>query len=169
MHYRMFFSSDIWLTAADLFNEQTGKTREVTLTIDRVVKGHLVGVGGKRSTKPAIHWKERQKDGSPIKPLAVGAKCCAQIGQSVGSTDMSKWPGNKITLFVDEDRVSGEMRPCIRVRAFRADQQRASRGGKDAPPATNDMPNESAPLTDEDKAQIADIERQNAEREASRG
>ncbi len=106
MHYRMFFSSDIWLTAADLFVESTGKTREVTFTIAKVVKGHLVGVGGKRSTKPALHWEEKAKDGSDIKPLAVGAKCCAQIAQATGSTSMNDWPGKKITLYVDQDKVA---------------------------------------------------------------
>jgi hypothetical protein len=124
----MFFSSETWLTAADLFVESTGKTREVTFTIAKVVKGNLTGVGGKKSNKPALHWEEKAKDGSPIKPLAVGAKCCAQIAQATGSTDMADWPGKKVTLFVDQDRVSGEMRPCIRVRAFQASQQRAARG-----------------------------------------
>ena len=122
-HYRAFFTSAKYLTSADLYDERSESFREITVTIDRVVKLKIVGKGGKTDGRPGLFFKE-QKSG---KPLGLNAVNSAAVANLAGSTDMKKWPGTKVTLFVDmAEHVRGEgITPAVRIRPFRADQQRA--------------------------------------------
>jgi hypothetical protein len=155
-HFRMFFSSDKWLTAADLYDEAKGRTLEVTLTIDKVVKGELIGQKGKKSNKPALYWKERAKDGSPIKPLGCCVANCSAVSQVAGSVDTDRWVGCKVTLYVEDIDIRGEgRRPALRIRPFTANQQRATRKSEPAPSGTPD---------DMEAKLIAEMEKQEADR-----
>src|SRR4051812_33502023 len=101
MHYRFFMSSD-WFTAADLYDEQTDSTREVTLTIERVSKGNLIGHKGKKSQKPTLHFVEKKRaDGSDIKPLACCVENSQAVSQVAGSENPKKWVGARVTLYVE--------------------------------------------------------------------
>lgn len=163
MHYRLFFSSDKWLTAADLYNADTGTTREVTLTIERVSKGEMVGNKGKKSFKPALHWKERAKDGSIIKPLGCCVENCEALVQVTGSIDPKDWVGKCVTIFVKMIDMRGEgRRPAIRIKPFTNEQQRGSRGtGKSEPPPSASP---SLPPDADEAAMIAELERMGVDR-----
>lgn len=122
-HYRAFFTSSKYLTSADLYDEKADAFREITVTIERVVKLKIVGKGGKTDGRPGLFFKE-QKSG---KPLGLNAGNSSAVSNIAGSTDVKKWPGVQITLFVEMgEHVRGEgITPAIRVRPFRSGQQRA--------------------------------------------
>ncbi len=91
------------------------KERDVTLTIDRVVGGTLVGSGGKKSKKPLCYFRERTKEGEPIKPLALNATNCKAIAGMYGN-DADAWAGKRVTLYPTTTQMGGETVECIRVR-----------------------------------------------------
>lgn len=130
MHYRMFHSSDEWLTCADLFDEQNDRCVEITLTIARVFKGKFNN-RGKKSTKTAIAFKEiNPATREPWKPLG----CCIENDEAIrnisGSPNPKNWIGHKVTLFVNMavKDPGGGTRPGVRIKPFRPDQQRAANG-----------------------------------------
>ena len=157
MHYRAFFTSNKYLTSADLYDEKADAFREITVTIDRVVKVQLIGKGGKNDGRPGLYFKE-QKSG---KPLGLNAGNSAAVANVAGSTDMKKWPGVRITLFVEmAEHVRGEgVTPAIRVRPFRPDQQRATQPTRHAQPSRDD-----ASPDDEELRAIAERDREEASR-----
>lgn len=123
-HFRALFTSAEFMTAADLYDEKTDTFREVTVTIARIAQVQLVGKKGKKDGRPGLYFKE-SKSG---KPLGVNATNGAAISNVVGSPDMKDWIGKQIRIGVDMVDIRGEgIRPAIRVRPFRADQQRAVR------------------------------------------
>jgi hypothetical protein len=85
--------------------------KDVTLTIDRVVGGQLVGTGGKKSKKPLCHFKE----GREPKPLALNATNCKTIAAMYGN-DVENWSGKRITIYPTKTQMGGEEVDCIRVR-----------------------------------------------------
>lgn len=162
MHYRAFFTSDKYLTSADLYDEKSDAFREITVTIDRVVKVKLIGKNGKTDGRPGLYFKE-QKSG---KPLGLNAGNSAAVANVAGSTDMKRWPGVRITLFVEmAEHVRGEgIRPAIRVRPFRPDQQRAAKETTLTEQIRNEMDRRPDEPDDEEMRAIAERDREEATR-----
>jgi hypothetical protein len=133
------------------------------------VKGDLVGNKGKKSNKPALYWKERAKDGGAIKPLGCCVANCQAVSQVAGSTDMDRWVGARITIYVEDVEIRGEgRRPALRIRPFTADRQRAARGNQSqpGPPKPGPGPDVTpglAPEADE-AVMIAELERMGVDR-----
>ncbi|MBA2720770.1 MAG: hypothetical protein H0U52_16245 [Chloroflexi bacterium] len=154
-HFRAFFVSGEFMTAADLYNADADEFREITVTISKVAPVKLTGKKGKVDGRPGVFFKE-SKTG---KPLGANATNSAAISNIAGSADTKKWPGTKITLFVEMVEIRGEgIRPAVRVRPFRADQQRAARGATPEKPPTDETPDE------EEIRMIAEREREEASR-----
>lgn len=85
---------------------------DLTLTIKRVVGGELTAMGGRKSKKPIVHFKE---DG--IKPLICNKTNAKTIAAMYGNM-VEEWASKRITLFVSMTRNpdgGGEVE-CIRVR-----------------------------------------------------
>jgi hypothetical protein len=172
MHYRAFFTSKDFLTAADLYDERTDSFRELEVEITKVTRATLTGPGGKKDGRPGLYLRGAASGKDLPKPLGANATNCAAIANVARSTDMKDWPGTVVSLYVDtyEDRVEGP-RPCLRIRAFAPTQQRAARGSAPQPqrsaaaaPLAAEAPTGSRPLDDEEKAIIAERERQEARR-----
>lgn len=173
MHYRLFYSSDKWLTAADLYDADRDETFERTLTVAKVTKGELVGDKGRKSIKLVLHWEEAN-----VKPLGCAVEISQAMLQITGQENPKNWKGARITLFVKMIDMRGEgRRPAIRVKAFNPNQQRAASHQQSkpqqraaqqsrtaaAPPADRPPPAEPPPdarnLTDEEKRLEAEYER----------
>lgn len=103
-HYKSFFDRE-YLFAFDL------KGRDVTLTIERVVGGELTALGGRKSKKPLVYFKE----GREKKPLAMNATNCKTVA-AMYTTDTDNWVGKRITLYPTTTTMAGETMDCIRVR-----------------------------------------------------
>ncbi len=100
--FRTFFDKE-WLFAYDL----NGK--DVTVTIEKVVGGEVIGEGGKKSKKPIVSFVGAKKR------LALNVTNGTTIASLYGK-DVSAWKGKRITLYPTTTKFGSETRECIRVR-----------------------------------------------------
>lgn len=89
--------------------------RDVTLTIERIAAGTVVGDGGKKTKKPVAYFAGRTRDDKPIKPLALNATNCKVIAAMYGN-DTAQWAAKRITLYPTTTEFAGQTVDCIRVR-----------------------------------------------------
>jgi hypothetical protein len=104
------------------------KGKPATLTIERVVKGTLVGEGGKSNKKPVLYFRE----GKEKKGLA----CNITNGRTIASmygTDIESWIGKRITIYPTTTQFGAKTVECIRVRPS------VSKGGAEVLPDENDV------------------------------
>ena len=111
-HWRALFTSNEFLTAADLYNERTDTFAEITVEIERVVSVTLKGEKGREDGRPGIYFRGSRSG----KPLGANATNCKAIESIAGTDDFKKWPGTWLTLFVTDVRVDGRKRPCMRIK-----------------------------------------------------
>jgi hypothetical protein len=83
--------------------------RDVTVEIESVEAGELVGSGGKKTRKPVARFRGKNK------PLGLCATNCKTIAKLYGD-DTDKWIGKRITLYPTTTSLAGETVECIRVR-----------------------------------------------------
>lgn len=107
MDYRAMFDKQ-HLGAWDLADRETGKPRDVTLTIEKVHAG-TVGHGQKASKKPVISFRGTKKT------LACNVTNAAAIAGMYGN-NTTKWIGQKITLYPTTTTFGRETVDCVRVR-----------------------------------------------------
>ncbi len=98
--------------------------REVTLQIDRVKAGELVGERGKKSKKPLVYFKGKEK------PLALN-KTNAKVIAGLYGKSVEAWAGKLVTIFPTTTQFGNETCDCIRVRP-------AIPSGKARPEAINE-------------------------------
>jgi len=112
-HWRSMMDSE-WLRACDLAG------REPTVIISKVVGGQVVGEGGKKSKKPILFFKGKDK------PLAIGATIGKTI-QGLYGPKTEDWIGKAVTLYATTtNSTGGETVECIRVRNVVPNAARAS-------------------------------------------
>lgn len=114
MHYRAMFTSDKYITSADLYDERTDTFRDLVVTIERVEKLTMVGEKGKTDGRPGLHFV----GSTSKKPLGLNAGNAEAVAAIAGSADMKKWPGVRIMLRVEMIVIRGKgphPRPAIRV------------------------------------------------------
>lgn len=181
-HWRAFFTSKDYLTAADLYDEREDRFVERSLRITRVVKVTLKGERGREDQRPGIYFE------GITKPLGANATNCDSISLAVGSTDMKSWPGRWVTLYVDEnveikERGRTVKRPAVRIRmqSPRAPQDQRNAQRATSSPTTQQRPSQSArppagpppdlfdnappPIDPDEAAEIARLEREAAAKE----
>lgn len=100
--YRLLYDSD-YLYAFHL------QGRDVTVEIEAVKGGELVGEGGRKAKKPIVKFKGKDK------PLALN-KTNGKIIAGMYGSDTTKWTGKSITLYPTTTNFGGETKDCIRVR-----------------------------------------------------
>jgi hypothetical protein len=100
---------------------------DVTVCIERVKPGELVGTGGKKSKKPVVFFRGKTKG------LALCITNTKTIGTMYGSFRAADWVGKWVTLYPTTTQFGGENRECIRIRPVipKAKQQ------KDPPPPSD--------------------------------
>lgn len=84
--------------------------RDVTVTIERVVGGTLIGTGGTKSKKPVLYFKGTEKG------LALNITNARTIAGLYGGFDSEQWIGKKITLYPTTTSFGSQTVDCIRVR-----------------------------------------------------
>ena len=135
--YRLFFDANS-MSAHHL----QGKSHIVTIA--KWVAGK-VGHGNKQQKKPTIYFKERNL------PLVVNKTNGAIIAGMYG-TDINGWVGKKIEIYPTTTQFGSDTKDCIRVKP------KIPTGNPTA--AEPIETEESAELTDEDKAAIQAAEAQ---------
>lgn len=106
--WRTMMKSDN-LTAADLWDEATGKYREADVQIESVRAGEVVGEGGRKRGMPFVTFAKKQK------PLGLNSTNARTISTLVGSEDTNRWKGQWITLFVTKTKIGNDVVDCIRI------------------------------------------------------
>lgn len=83
--------------------------RDVTVTIENVKLGELVGTSGKKSKKPVVYFKGSEK----------GLALCVTNGRTIAAMYGNKtedWVGKRITMFPTHTQFGGQTVECIRIR-----------------------------------------------------
>lgn len=84
--------------------------KDVTVTIDHVVKKEVIGDGGKKAMKPVAFFRDWEK------PLCFGKKVAKTLIKLYGA-DPDNYAGKRITLFATIDKGPGtEKVECVRIR-----------------------------------------------------
>lgn len=84
--------------------------RDVTVVIERVAQGTLVGQQGKKTKKPVVFFKGKSK------PLALNITNIKTISSLYGSFRVEDWIGKSITLYPTTTNFGSETKDCIRIR-----------------------------------------------------
>lgn len=106
-HYKSMFSGD---KDAGLLYACHLDFTDATLTIKRVTAGEVTGAGGKKSGKPIVEFSDHERKWALNK---TNGKIIASL---LGSPDVSKWVGKRITLYPTYTSFGSEQVECIRVK-----------------------------------------------------
>jgi hypothetical protein len=104
-HFQQMYDRD-YLGSFDLPED-----KDISVTIEGVKGGELVGTGGRKSKKPIISFVGKEKK-------FVCNKTNAKTIAALYGNHVEKWVGKKIALYVSttRDPSTGGDIPCIRVR-----------------------------------------------------
>lgn len=105
--------------------------RDVTVIIERVAQGTLVGQQGKKSKKPVVFFKGKSK------PLALNVTNIKTIAALYGSFKAEDWIGKAITIYPTTTNFGSETKDCIRIRNKRPSGAAAT-PGPDREPGSDD-------------------------------
>lgn len=136
--YRTMYDASDMLFAHDL------QGREVTVEIEKVYAGELIGEKGRKSRKPFIKIKGREKK------LALNKTNGKTIARLYGK-NTDEWIGRLITLVPTTTEFGGETVDCIRVKP------KVPTGKASAPPRPAA---DEAPLSPDEIALIERAERE---------
>lgn len=90
--------------------------KDVTLTIERVVAGTVIGERGKKNKKPVLFFKETKADETGKKKgLAYNTTNCKTTAALYGD-EVDNWIGKRVTLYPTTTEFGGKTVDCIRVR-----------------------------------------------------
>lgn len=158
-HYKTMYDQSDLLFAFDLHG------RDVTVTIERVYSGELVGEKGRKTRKPFLQFARTKKR------LALNRTNGKTIAGMYG-TDTDKWVGKSITLFPTTTKdASGETVECIRIKPTVPRGKATEIVTPEPPPAATGPASEPDPASaasgsDEWKREAERIEREEASRDA---
>lgn len=91
--------------------------KDLTLTIDHVVREMVTGNGGKKEQCMVAYFKE-----NGYKPMILNRTNAKSITALTGSPYIEDWSGHKITLYATTTRLGGETVECLRIRPTVAKQ-----------------------------------------------
>ena len=137
-HYKRMYDDKEHLYAFDLDG------RDVTLTIEKVFSGEVMGEKGRKSKKPMIKFVGKDKK------LAVNKTNGKTIAALYG-TDTEAWVGQQITMHPTTTEFGGETVECIRIRPQRPQpRKQASSSAK----VQQREPQSESPLSDDEKSEL---------------
>lgn len=108
------------------------KGTDIPVIIDRVKAGELVAPGGRKTKKPVVYFRGKEKG------FALNKTNAKAIAGMYGN-DTSKWIGQPIAIYATQTQFGGDTVECIRVRPT---PPKANRRG---PAAKPDAPAPKAP------------------------
>lgn len=103
-HWRTLMDPKEYLYAFDLGG------KDVTLEIESVSAGELIGENGRKSKKPVASFK------GTTKKLALNITNCKALKALFGSDETNDWRGQRITLFATTTTYGGAQVDCVRIR-----------------------------------------------------
>lgn len=118
MDYRAMFDREM-LGAFELQN------RDVIVTIERVEAGVLTSEGNKKTKKPILYFKGRERK------LALNKTNAKMLANMFGN-DTRKWVGQAITIYPTTTPFGKEIRECIRIRPQQPQQRQQTEDTKGA-------------------------------------
>jgi len=83
--------------------------KDCTVTIDKVVQGAVQGTDGKKTKKPLVYFKGKEK------PLALNITNVRTIGAMYGFK-AEDWVGKRITLYPTTTTFGPKTVDCVRIR-----------------------------------------------------
>ncbi len=123
MDVRQLFDKE-YLYAYDL------QGKDVTVVIESVKGGTLVGTGGKSNKKPVLRFKGKEK------ALALNITNARVIAALYGGFDAELWLGKAITLYPTTTTFGAQTVDCIRVRNVKPKARNGSEPVAPAAPVT---------------------------------
>lgn len=93
--------------------------KDVTVVIESVKGGTLVGTGGKSNKKPVIRFKGKEK------ALALNITNARVIAGLYGGFDAELWIGKAVTLYPTTTTLRAQTVECIRVRPIKPNGRKA--------------------------------------------
>ena len=159
-HWRQYVTSDT-LQAADL------QGRNIVVVIERAVPAQMTDRQDPKKTKGVlnVYFKGKRK------PLVVKAELASVISKLAGSTACAKWVGVAIEIYPTTVYAFGQNHEVVRISNKRPTAEQAKAAGGRAPepePPENTMDEdeirEGGAPTEEEMREIAERERQEAER-----
>lgn len=84
--------------------------RDMTLTIDKVVREVVTSTGGKKEECTVAHFKEKQK------PMILNRTNSKMIQKIYGTPYIEEWVGKKITVYASTTKLAGDEVECLRIR-----------------------------------------------------
>ncbi len=126
MDVRKLFDKE-YLYAYDL------EGKDVTVVIESVKGGTLVGTGGKSNKKPVLRFRGKEK------ALALNITNARVIAALYGGFDTELWIGKAVTLYPTTTTFGAQTVDCIRVRNVKP----KGRNGNGAEPAATAPPTHS--------------------------
>jgi len=106
--------------------------KDVTVVIERVVQGELVGQQGRKTKKPLVYFRGKSK------PLALNITNIKTIASLYGSFRVEDWIGKSITLYPTTTNFGSETKDCIRIRNKRPGSAAASAPEPEREPGSDD-------------------------------
>lgn len=88
--------------------------KEFTLTIESVKQEELTLRGGAKKKAPVVRFQKAKK------PLVLNKTNAEKIAELLGTKQVSKWPGNAITLYQSTTNLGGKTTECIRIKKAKA-------------------------------------------------
>ena len=125
MDVRQLFDKE-YLYAYDL------QGKDVTVVIESVKGGTLVGTGGKSNKKPVLRFKGKEK------ALALNITNARVIAALYGGFDAELWIGKAVTLYPTTTTFGSQTVECIRIRNVKPN----GRAKPEAAPADTREPGE---------------------------
>ena len=123
MDVRKLFDKE-YLYAYDL------EGKDVTVVIESVKGGTLVGTGGKSNKKPVLRFKGKEK------ALALNITNARVIAGLYGGFDAELWINKSITLYPTTTTFGAQTVDCIRVRPMKPKGRNGSEPTTPAAPVT---------------------------------
>jgi hypothetical protein len=110
--------------------------KDVTVVIESVKGGTLVGTGGKSNKKPVVRFKGKEK------ALALNITNARIIAGLYGGFDTGLWIGKAITLYPTTTTFGSQTVECIRIRPIKPKGRNGAEPTPDPAPSEEREPGE---------------------------
>lgn len=108
-HWKLLVNPD-YLGVYSLPTDESGKPKDIILTIDKVVREIVTSEGGKKEECTVVHFKEKQK------PMILNRTNAKMISRLYDTPYIEQWGGHKIKVGRSVTKLKGEEVECLRVR-----------------------------------------------------
>lgn len=84
--------------------------KDMTLTIDQIIREVVTSTGGKKEECTVAYFKEK------VKPMILNRTNSKMIQKIYGTPYIEEWSNKKITVYAATTKLAGEEVECLRIR-----------------------------------------------------